>query len=134
MPPNVAGHAEYLLGNYAAAERAEREPIEARKQYLTEAVGDRRDLAEKSTWLAMALARQGRLDEAAQVIAPVVKFHRGAGGAEITAIEWQPIELARALYRAGARPTRASARRCCTKPRRCLDRSRHLHAAGICTT
>lgn len=72
----IAGHAEYLLASYADAERAQREAIEARKKYLTEAVGDRRDIAEKSTWLAMAMARQGRLTEAAQVIAPVVAFHR----------------------------------------------------------
>jgi tetratricopeptide (TPR) repeat protein len=97
LAADVAGHAEYQLGNYAAAERAERVAIDARKQYLTEAVGDRRDMAEKSTWLAMALARQGHLDEAAQVIAPVVKFQR-----ELTARNhgdlWQPVELASALF------------------------------------
>ncbi len=97
LAANIAGHAEYLLGNYADAERAQRQAIEARKQYLTEAVGDRRDLVEKSTWLAMAIARQGRLDEAAQVIGPVVKFQRELA-AKNHGDRWQPLELAAALY------------------------------------
>ncbi len=58
---DIAGQAEYRLGNYAAAEAAEREAVDARKRYLTEAIGDRRDIAVKSTWLAMSLAKQGRL-------------------------------------------------------------------------
>ncbi len=94
---NIAGHAEYLLGNYAAAERAQREAIEARKKYLTEAISDRRDVAEKSTWLAMSLARQNRLDEAAGVIAPVVKFHRELA-AKNKGDRWQTLEFASALY------------------------------------
>ena len=65
----VAYHLEarvnFLLGDYAGAERAERAAIAARKHTPTEAVGDRRDVAELSTWLAMAIARQGRLEEAA---------------------------------------------------------------------
>lgn len=97
LASNIAGHAEYLLGNYPAAERAQREAIEARKKYLTEAVSDRRDVAEKSTWLAMALARQNRLGEAAEVIAPVVKFHR-ALAAKNMGDRWQTLELASALY------------------------------------
>ncbi len=97
LASNIAGHAEYLLGNYPAAERAQREAIEARKKYLTEAVSDRRDVAEKSTLLAMALARQNRLGEAAEVIAPVVKFHR-ALAAKNMGDRWQTLELASALY------------------------------------
>jgi tetratricopeptide (TPR) repeat protein len=94
---DVTGQAEYQIGNYAAAESAEREAIEARKKYLTEAVGDRRDVAEKSTWLAMSLAKQGRLGEAAQVIGPVVQFHRELA-AKSHGDRWQPMELASALY------------------------------------
>jgi hypothetical protein len=97
LASNIAGHAEYLLGNYAAAERAQRGAIEARKKYLTEAVSDRRDVAEKSTWLAMALARQNRLGEAAEVIAPVVKFHRELA-AKNRGDRWQTLEFASALY------------------------------------
>jgi hypothetical protein len=47
------------------AESAERLAVESRKKYLTDAVGDRRDTAIKSTWLALALARGGKLAEAA---------------------------------------------------------------------
>jgi tetratricopeptide (TPR) repeat protein len=97
LAADVAGHAEYLLGNFAAAEKAEHEAVEARKKYLTDAVSDRRDVAEKSTWLAMAIARQGRLDEAAQVIGPVVKFHRELA-AKNHGDRWQTFELACALY------------------------------------
>jgi hypothetical protein len=115
LAADIAGHAQYLLGNYPAAERAQRVAVEARKQYLTQAVGDRRDLAEKSTWLAMALARQGRLDEAAQVIGPVIKFQRELA-AKNHGDRWQPLELASALYaealsdpKHGAEPLREAA-------------------------
>jgi AAA+ ATPase superfamily predicted ATPase len=94
---DIAGQAEYQLGNYPAAERDERVAVEARKKYLTEAVTDRRDFAEKSTWLAMALARQGHREEAAQIIAPVVKFHRELS-LKNHGDRWQPLELAGALY------------------------------------
>jgi len=94
---DVAGQADYLLGDFAAAERAERTAVEARKHYLTDAVNDRRDAAEKATWLAMALAREGHIDEAAQVIAPVVKFQRELA-ARNHGDRWQPVELARALF------------------------------------
>ncbi len=97
MTADVAGQADYLLGEFATAERAERTAVEARKRYLTEAVSDRRDAAEKATWLAMALAREGHSDEAAQVIAPVVKFQRELA-ARNHGDRWQPVELARALF------------------------------------
>jgi tetratricopeptide (TPR) repeat protein len=94
---DVAGHAEYLLGDFSAAERDQRTAVEARKRYLTDAVSDRRDFAEKSTWLAMALAREGRYAEAAQVIAPFVKFQRELA-AKNHGDRWQPFELACVLY------------------------------------
>jgi hypothetical protein len=97
LAANVAGHAEYLLGNFAPAEKAERIAVEARKEYLTDAVSDRRDVAEKSTWLAMSLARQGHLEEAMQVIEPIVKFHRELA-AKNRGDRWQGFELACALY------------------------------------
>ena len=58
---------------------------------------DRRDVAEKATWLAMSLAKQGHLDEALQVIGPVVLFHRELA-AKNHGDRWQPLELASALY------------------------------------
>ena len=94
---HLEGRANFLLGDYAGAERAERASIAARKHTPIEAVADRRDVAELSTWLAMAIARQGRLEEAAQVIAPVVKFHRELA-AKNHGDEWQRVEFAGALY------------------------------------
>jgi hypothetical protein len=94
---HLEGRASFLLGDYAGAERAERASIAARKHTPIEAVADRRDIAELSTWLAMAIARQGRLEEAAQVIAPVVKFHRELA-AKNHGDEWQRVEFAGALY------------------------------------
>ncbi|GAC1667079.1 MAG: hypothetical protein NVS9B2_08070 [Steroidobacteraceae bacterium] len=94
----IAGRTDYLLGDYAGAERAERAAMDSRKHSSPiEAVADKRDMGELSTWLAMALARQGRHAEAAQAIAPVVKFQRGLA-ARNHGDEWQNVELAAALY------------------------------------
>jgi hypothetical protein len=94
---NILGHAEYRLGHYAAAEAAQRIAIEARHKYADQAVSDRRDIAEKSTWLAMALIKQDKIAEATEIINPVVKFHR-----ELVARnhgdQFEPTELASALY------------------------------------
>jgi len=73
---DLAGRAEYLLGDFAAAEKYERIAVEARQKYLTDAVPDRRDLMIKTAWLAAAIARQGRLDEAAKLIGPAVTYQR----------------------------------------------------------
>jgi hypothetical protein len=94
---DIAGRAAYLLGDYAAAESAERLAVESRKKYLTDAVGDRRDTAIKSTWLALALARGGKLAEAAQVIGPVVQFDLELV-AKNHGDQWIAVELASALY------------------------------------
>ena len=94
---HVAGRAEYQLGNFAAAERAERGALEARKHWPSEATSDRRQLAELSVWLAMALARQGRFDQAADEIGPVVKFQRELATRN-HGDQWQPVELASTLY------------------------------------
>jgi hypothetical protein len=94
---DIAGRAEYLRGDYAAAETNERLAVESRKKYLTDAVGDRRDVAIKSTWLAMALASGGKLADAAQVIAPVVQFERELA-AKNHGDQWLAVELADALY------------------------------------
>lgn len=94
---DVAGRAQYLLGDLAGAEKSERLAVEARRKFLSEAVSDRRDLMLKTTWLAMAVARQGRLDEAEQLIAPAVQFHRQLA-ARNHGDRWVPIELAMELY------------------------------------
>ncbi len=94
---HAAGRADYLLGNYAAAEQAERQALAARKQWWTEGTSDQRSLREVSTWLAMALAKQGKLAEAAREIAPVVQYQRELKTHNHGDV-WQPAELAAALY------------------------------------
>jgi tetratricopeptide (TPR) repeat protein len=97
LAAHVAGQADYRLGDYANAEKAERIAVDARRRVTDQAVSDRRDINIKATWLAMAIARQGRTAEAAKVIAPVIKFDR-----EIEARnhgdQWLPVEFAGALY------------------------------------
>jgi tetratricopeptide (TPR) repeat protein len=94
---HVAGRADYLLGNYAAAEQAERQALEARTHWATEGASDQRNLKELSTWLTMALAKQGKLAEAAKEIAPVVRYQRELKAHNHGDV-WQPTELAAALY------------------------------------
>jgi hypothetical protein len=94
---HLAGRGAYQMGDYASAEVDEREALAARKIWGTEAIPDQRDLGEVSTWLAMALAREGKTAEAAQLIGPVVKFQRGLAGRN-RSDKWLPVELASALY------------------------------------
>jgi tetratricopeptide (TPR) repeat protein len=94
---HIAGRSEFGLGNFTAAEQAERTALAARKEWGNLATPDQRDLGEVSTWLALSLARQGRITEAAQTIEPVVKFQRELA-ARNRDDKWQPLELAGALY------------------------------------
>ncbi len=94
---HIAGRTHYRLGDFAAAEKAERMALERRRPWATDQVPDQRDLAEFSTWLAMAVARQGRTAEAAQLIAPVVKYQRELAKRNHGDV-WLPLELASALY------------------------------------
>jgi hypothetical protein len=97
LAAHVAGQAGFRLGDYAESERAERIAIDSRHRTQDQAVFDRRDIAIKSTWLAMAIARQGRRDEAAKIILPVVRFDREIA-ARNHGDQWLPVELAGALY------------------------------------
>jgi tetratricopeptide (TPR) repeat protein len=97
---NVRGHAEYQLGHFAASERAERLALGQAATVLPFAasvVANERSRAGISTWLSMALARQGKLRQAARVIEPVVKLERGLLARDHGDV-WVPLELARALY------------------------------------
>jgi hypothetical protein len=94
---HALGRSEYQLGHFAAAEAAERNALAARKEWGYQSMFDKRDLGEVSTWLAMALARQGKNAEAAQIIGPVVKFQRELA-THNHGDRWLPLELAAALY------------------------------------
>jgi hypothetical protein len=96
---DIDGRIEYQLGHFVAAEGAERAALK-----LSNAVGvfdtafaGGQDSTETSTWLSMALARQGKLREAAQVIDPVVSEEEKDLANDHGDI-WIPYELARALY------------------------------------
>ena len=93
----IGGRAAYLAGDFAAAEHFEANAAQARKAAGAESVGDRRFLGQAVTWLALAQAGQGHSSEAAQTIAPTVKFQRELA-ARNRGDRWQPQELAAALY------------------------------------
>ena len=97
LAAHVTGQADYRLGNFGEAEQAERIAVDARHRVGDQAVADRRDIGIKSTWLAMAIARQGRAAEAAKIILPVVKFDREIA-ARNRGDQWLPVEFASALY------------------------------------
>jgi tetratricopeptide (TPR) repeat protein len=84
-------------GEPAAAERSERQALDARNAAGAQSVSDRREVGESRVWLAMAVARQGRLAEAAELIAPVVAFQRELA-LKNHGDQWLPFELACALY------------------------------------
>ena len=101
--------AAYQLGDFPLAAQAERTALEEHKASGAATLSDQRDMASMTTWLALALAREGRLSEAAQTIAPVVKFERGLA-ARNRGDQWVPVDLAAALYaEALAEPGRRTA-------------------------
>ena len=98
---HAGGRAEYLAGDYAAAEKSERDALAAREQSgLTNAVQDKRDIAEATTWLSLAVARQGRSAEAAKILEPALALHRQLGAKNRGEL-WQHVEFAFALYAQG---------------------------------
>jgi hypothetical protein len=94
---DVDGPAEYQLGRFAQAESAARAALKWGKVALSGSISDQRQMVKDSTWLAMSLARQGKLAEAAQVIDPVVNFEQGLRARDHGDV-WVPYELAGALY------------------------------------
>jgi tetratricopeptide (TPR) repeat protein len=91
------GEADYALGDYASAERAMREALDARQRWPLLTDSDRRVQDGVLIMLAMSLARQGHTADAMQVINPVVQFHRDLA-ARNHGDQWQQVELASALY------------------------------------
>ena len=98
----IDGHAEYQLGDFAAAAAAARLALNQAKivtPFSSSVLASERDQARISTLLAMALARQGERhrQQAAQVIGPVVSFEEGLLRRNHGDV-WVPYELAGALY------------------------------------
>ena len=94
---DLAGRAAYELRNYRSAEQAALRALASRRILGADAVYDHREMGGLTTWLAMALARQGKYAEAAKAIGPVVKFYRELA-ARNHGDQWVPIEFASALY------------------------------------
>jgi hypothetical protein len=86
--------AEYLLGDFAAAEQSERTAAQAYKDSQNNAP---RDEAQINTWLTMALAREGKQAEAAAIIGPVIALYRKLDH-ENRGDQWLGLEVAGALY------------------------------------
>ncbi|MGB6450951.1 MAG: hypothetical protein WBE92_09380, partial [Steroidobacteraceae bacterium] len=95
--PDLEGHAEYALGNFAAAAEAERTALKAAKARAGSNVSDQRAVARRAIWLSMALAREGQGAEAARTIGPVVTMYRELEKRN-HGDQWLPLELAGALY------------------------------------
>jgi hypothetical protein len=96
-PDVLKAQAEYLLGDYAAAEHTTRQALEARQHWPLNTDDGRREVNAADTILALALAGQHRSDEARVVLAPVIKFYqdlatRNHGDQQLH------FELARTLY------------------------------------
>jgi tetratricopeptide (TPR) repeat protein len=96
----IDAHAEFQLGHFAAAAAAARLALAQATivaPFSSSVLASKRARARISTLLAMALARQGKRQQATQVIGPVVTFEdsllrRNHGDV------WVPYELAGALY------------------------------------
>jgi tetratricopeptide (TPR) repeat protein len=91
-------NAEYRLGNPAAAEVAARAALATwqplpRRDFL----GSEQQGAAVKTILAQAIARQGRLGEAGEIIRPALKFHQDLSARQREDRQ-QHFELAHALY------------------------------------
>jgi hypothetical protein len=93
----IRGPVEIKRGDFAAAAQAERAAIEANKTIERNNISELRNLAQCNLWLALALARQGQVEESARTIAPVVRSER-EWTVRNKGDQWLPLELASALY------------------------------------
>lgn len=102
--------ADLELADYPAAQVAARSALENRRASDPPgAVGTQRDFNEAIAYLAAALARQGKFEEARTLLVPAVKYQRELLARNKTDV-WLHFELARALYaQACAEPARRAA-------------------------
>ncbi|MGH8150150.1 MAG: hypothetical protein ACRETB_09300, partial [Steroidobacteraceae bacterium] len=95
---DLDGHAEYALGAFTAAAQAERTALRASQGTATYGFFDpRRTEGQVVTWLSLALAREGKREDAVRTIGPVVTMYRGLMKRN-RGDEWLPLEFAEALY------------------------------------
>jgi hypothetical protein len=92
----LEGSADYNLRDFAAAEQAERVAVQACTR-VGDSTTDRRGTAQGATWLAMALASEGKRAEAASIIDPVVAMDLTMERKN-RSDAWLPLEVAGALY------------------------------------
>jgi hypothetical protein len=102
--------ADLELADYPAAEVAARAALANRRAADPPgAVGTQRDLNEATAYLAAALAREGKLEEARTLVTPAVKYQRELVARNKSDV-WLHFELARVLYaQACAEPARRAA-------------------------
>jgi tetratricopeptide (TPR) repeat protein len=96
----IYGRAAYQLGDFTAAAKAARRALDQASTvapFASSVVDSARDRAQISAQLAMALAREGKRRQAAQIIGPVVTLEEGLLRRDHGDV-WVPYELARALY------------------------------------
>ena len=109
MANDVKAQSELALKEFAAAEASARAALSAKDQWKVDPRTDERMKAAVSTSIALALAGQGKVAEARQVIEPVVEFHRMLA-AKNRGDQIQKVEMAAALYAAAlADPARRAA-------------------------
>jgi hypothetical protein len=98
---STEGRAAYALGDFAAAERAERRALMAYQTAVTQApglsVGTQRATAQTAIWLSMSFAREGKRVQAVQTIGPAVTLYRGLMKRN-HGDQWLPLEYAESLY------------------------------------
>jgi tetratricopeptide (TPR) repeat protein len=93
----TAGQSAMVQKDYADAEQQLRTALAGRNAQGTTSMDDRRTEATISSWLAMALARQGKSAEAAKLLAPAVKYERELAARNHGDV-WVPFELGTVLY------------------------------------
>jgi tetratricopeptide (TPR) repeat protein len=106
----ILAMANLELADYPGTEVAARAALEHRRASDPPGIlGTQRDLNEVTAWLAAALARQGKPEEARALLAPALKLQRELLARNKTDV-WLHFELARLLYaQACAEPARRAA-------------------------
>ncbi len=103
----IVVRASYGLGDYAAAEAAARQQLGLQQKFIRRNPLVESFAHESRTYLALAIARQGRQREAADILLPATKFHRDiqARGSDdlVLKVQWSRALLAAALTNPGER-------------------------------